>query len=176
MSDERTNWARYAERLYGPHANLALKQLENQGGEQSTSNVKQSGQPELPGDHDEGSEPTLHDLQLEELDAFLEYERTGLLPDEPSQGYHLRWLFTMLMFHDIMKLVQPEGSKTSQETSGEDALRLFRDTKGEARVPEALTAKRFSELSLIGSKLSQICDEFGNGCFFFAGDYLTPDW
>ena len=154
---------------------LALKQLENQGGEQPASSVEQSGENEQHGGDDEGDEPTLHEILLEELESFIEYERTGILPNALSQGYHLRWLFTMLMFHDIMKLVRSEGSQVSEETSAENALKLFRDTNGDTEVPEALTAKRFSELSLIGSKLSQFCEEFGEGCFFFVGDYLTPN-
>ena len=176
MSDEFIDGRMFAEQASGNNANHAPMEMTNQGGEQSASHVENLGDEEQHGGADNGVEAILHVLDLEELRSFLEYERSCILPNEPNPGFHIRWLFTMLMVHAIMRASRPEGSETSEETSAEDVLVKIRDVKGAASVPEALTAKRLSELSLTGSVIVQCCNEFGSiDCISYIGEYLTPD-
>ena len=84
-------------------------------------------------------------------------------------------MFTMMMFHDIVNLVQQEGSSSVTDATAQEIQALFGNLVAQTELLDALTTRRLNELASTGSKIASFCEEFGNGYLLHGvGDIITP--
>ena len=88
---------------------------------------------------------------------------------------HIRWLFSMLMFFDLFRLINPQGSGRVGHLMQRDFNKFLGPVLSTANMAEAVALKQLNEWSLRGSKLHKLCLELGPGCLFYLGDQLSRD-
>lgn len=104
-------------------------------------------------------------------DAFMAcYTYTKELEDKEELG-RVRWLFQMLMFWDLVKLIRPGGSGRIGHIM-EAELRAFLGPLQQSLDSESAVVK-MSEWKCCGEKLDVLCQRFGPGCLFLLGTHLS---
>ena len=88
---------------------------------------------------------------------------------------HYRWLFTMLLFFDLFRLIKPDGTGRVGHLMRQDVQTIFGDVLRQAHIPEDKGIEELNEWSLAGSRLNLLCDGFGCGSLFYLGDVLSKD-
>lgn len=88
-----------------------------------------------------------------------------------------RWCFMMLMYYDLVRIINPSG--TDKGRVGylmlPDILTRLGAPIEDGRLDLSEVLLRINEWSLYGSKLNALCSEFGPGCFFYLNNHLSED-
>ncbi len=108
-------------------------------------------------------------------DAVMACYRYTISLDSRHHVDHIRWLFSMLMFFDLFKLINPHGSGRVGHLMQRDFNKFLGPVLSAANMAEEVALKQLNEWSLRGSKLHKLCVELGPGCLFYLGDQLSRD-
>lgn len=96
---------------------------------------------------------------------------------EKRQGlYRLRWLFCMILFYDLVRLIRPGGSGKIGSLMEADLRSFLGDVEIPGNVSAQETLDQLNRRSHIGKKLSSICAHLGSGSLFFLVEQLSPDF
>jgi hypothetical protein len=106
-------------------------------------------------------------------DAFMAGVRYTERLELNSQLGKIRLVFQMLWFWDLVKLIWPDGSGRVGAIMFEDILQFMGPIEGvEDKVK---VANDFNKWRLCGEHVDHLCRQFGPGCVFFIGEYLSYD-
>ena len=108
-------------------------------------------------------------------DAFVACYKYTLQLETRRSTDQFRWCFTMLMYFDMVRLIRPEGSGKVGPMMLQELEAVLGPILEQLHVNKQQALQRIDKWSLYGAKLSQLCDEFGAGCIFFLGDYLSAN-
>ena len=108
-------------------------------------------------------------------DAVMACYRYTISLDSRHHVDHVRWLFSMLMFFDLFKLIKPQGSGRVGHLMQRDFNKFLGPVISASNMAEGVALKQLNEWSLRGSKLHKLCLELGPGCLFYLGDQLSRD-
>lgn len=92
----------------------------------------------------------------------------------------LRWLFAMLMFYDLVKILWPElsGRRVSPQMKVELIQKFESKLKASlegAGLTVEWAAENTAKWCLEGSKIDTFCEKFGVGCLLYIGQYISED-
>lgn len=106
-------------------------------------------------------------------DAFVACYRYTLCLETRISTDHFRWCFTMLMYFDLVQLIRPNGSGKVGAVMLQEIEAVLGPVLEQIGVDTDKAIQRIDQWSLYGAKLHQLCEEFGPGCLFFLGDFLS---
>ena len=126
------------------------------------------------------TDPLTHriaDFQAENQmgDAVMACYRYTISLDSRHHVDHVRWLFSMLMFFDLFKLINPQGSGRVGHLMQRDFNKFLGPVISASNMAEGVALKQLNEWSLRGSKLHKLCLELGPGCLFYLSEQLSRD-
>ena len=108
-------------------------------------------------------------------DAFVACYKYTLQLETRRSTDQFRWCFTMLMYFDMVRLIRPEGSGKVGPMMLQELEAVLGPILEQLHVDKQQALQRIDKWSLYGAKSSQLCDEFGAGCLFFLGEYLSEN-
>ena len=108
-------------------------------------------------------------------DAFVACYRYTLCLETRISTDHFRWCFTMLMYFDLVQLIRPNGSGKVGAVMLQEIEAVLGPVLEQLGVDKKQAIQRIDQWSLHGAKLNQLCEEFGPGCLFFLGDFLSAN-
>lgn len=101
------------------------------------------------------SKPSIHDL------------------DARHATDRMRWLFTMLMYFDLVQLIQPGGNGRVGELMMEEIIHFLGPLVDAGVIDADVTLKHINEWSLIGARVALLCQKFGPGSLFYLEKQLS---
>lgn len=107
-------------------------------------------------------------------DAFMaSYQYTAQLEARAGMD-KVRWLFSMLLMYDLVRLIRPHGSGRVGSIMKVHLVRFLEPIASPERDVEGM-AVNLTIWSTRGKKLNVLCETFGPGCLFYLGEVLSCD-
>lgn len=86
----------------------------------------------------------------------------------------LRWHFAMMFHFDLVKIIQPDSNGFVGHVMHNKLMKFLQPLEGTPGFKSDIALKDLKRWSNYGSKLAQLRDELGIGCFFYL-PYLSED-